>query len=109
MRAPHIGEGVCVRERNGEKSVDRLIKSNLDGREGTGMPGTKKGRSRRLPTLTDTTHTKGSTCEVASLHSDHYPTAKKTQELSRWRGGATKIYSAARRVVRDTKDLFENR
>ena len=41
-----IGE---ERER-GKRSVDRLIKNNLGGREGTEMLGTKRGRSRRLPT-----------------------------------------------------------
>ena len=31
------------------RSVDQQIQSNLDGREGTEMLGTKRGRSRKLP------------------------------------------------------------
>ena len=45
------GDGEREGER-GKRSVDRLIQNNLGGREGTAMLGTKRGRSRRLPTPT---------------------------------------------------------
>ena len=64
-----IGEG-GERERD-ERSVDRLIQNNLDGREGTAVLGTKRGRSRRLPTPPTPR-------EVASLHSDYNPTTQAT-------------------------------
>ena len=69
-----IGEG---RERD-KRSVDRLIQNNLDGREGTAMLGTKRGRSRRLPTPPTPR-------EVVSLHHSDYNPTLKTQKS--FRGG----------------------
>ena len=58
-----------------------MIQNNLDGREGTAMLGTKRGRSRRLPTP----HAPG---EVVSLHSDNNPTPqpkpKRAFEVAQW-------------------------
>ena len=105
---------VCVRliidegrERKRDKrSVDRLLQSNLDldGREGTAMMGTKRGRSRRHA---DTTHTKGRS-QPSSLRPPpnglNRPTQqpKNPKENSRWRSGALRIGNG-RRVVRDTE------
>jgi len=59
-----------------------LIQSNLDGREWTAMLGTKRGRSRRLPTPP-------APREVASLHSDYNPTpkTKRVFEVVPWCDG----------------------
>ena len=73
-----IGEG-REKEREGERSVDRLIQSNLGGREGTAMLGTRGG-SRRLPTP-HTTHTKRSS---RGLHSDNSPIPQNPKEFSKW-------------------------
>ena len=59
-----------------------MIQNNLDGREGTAVLGTKRGRSRRLPTPP-------APREVASLHSDYNPTtrnpkAKRVFEVVGW-------------------------
>ena len=59
---------IAMRERD-ERLIDRLIQKNLDGREGTAMLGTKRGRSRRLSTPP-------APREVVSLHSDYNPTAE---------------------------------
>ena len=76
-----IGEGrerhhMWRGERAAKRSVDRLIQNNLDGHEGTAMLGTKRGRSRRLPTPPTPTPR-----EVVSLLSDYNPTPKKTKRV----------------------------
>ena len=85
MRAAHPRRGERERERD-KRSVDRLIQSNLGGREGTAMLGTKRGRSRRLPTPP-------APREVVSLHSDYNPTPQNPKKFSRWCSGASEIAS----------------
>ena len=75
-----------------------MIQNNLGGREGTAMLGTKRGRSRRLPTPPTPR-------EVVSLHSDYNPTAKNLKGFSRW----SKIYSwplSLRRTTAPPRKLF---
>ena len=79
------------RERD-KRSVDRLIQNNLDGCEGTAMLGTKRGRSRRLPTPP-------APGEVVSLHPDNNPTPQNPKEFSRWRSGAWEIASETRKTL----------
>ena len=83
------GEG---KERGGDKrSVDRLIQNNLDGREGTAMLGTKRGRSRRLPTPP-------APREVVSLHSDHNPTTQKPTKVFEVAQGCNRRESLTRKI-----------
>ena len=54
-----------------------MIQNNLGGREETAMLGTKRGRSRRLPTPTPPRPK-----EVASLlHSNYNPTGQNPKEF----------------------------
>ena len=81
-----IGEERSGERERGKRSVDRLIQSNLDGREGTAVLGTKRGRSRRLPTPPAPREVVG-----LRLHSDYNPTPQNPKEFSRWRSGASEI------------------
>ena len=69
-----------------------MIQNNLDGREGTAMLGTKRGRSRRLPTPPTPR-------EVVSLHHTTTQLSKPTRvfEVARW--GAKKQKKNVRNVV----------
>ena len=66
-------------KREGKRTVDQLIQSNLGGCEGTTMLRTKRGRSRRLPTPPTPR-------EVVSLHSDfdYNPNSQIPKEFLRW-------------------------
>ena len=72
-----------------------MIQNNLDGREGTAMLGTKRGRSRRLPTPPTPR-------EVVSLHSDHNPTTQKPTKVFEVAQGCNRRES----LTLDTKDRF---
>ncbi len=66
----------------------------------------ESNRSRRLPTPL---HSPSTPREVVSLHLDYNPTAQNPKEFSRWCRGASEVDSVTRKIVRDTKDLDENR
>ena len=74
-----------------KRSVDRLIQNNLDGREGTAMLGTKRGRSRRLPTPPTPTPR-----EVVSLHptTTQHSKPKRVFEVARWVAEKQKTHAA---------------
>ena len=90
-RCIHLIIGVG-RERTGERGV-REIRSveQPDGREGTAMLGTKRGRSRRLPTPP-------APREVVSLHSDHNPTTQKPTKVFEVAQGCNRRESLTRKI-----------
>ncbi len=95
-----IGEERERKRERDKRSVDRLIQSNLGGREGTAMPGTKSRvqqgaqlRSRRLLTPP---RTKGSSQPSSLRPQSNTNTPKPPKEFFEawWHGGASKIASS---------------
>ena len=68
-----------------------MIQNNLDGREGTAMLGTKRGRSRRLPTPP-------APGDVVSLHSNYNPNTPKPK----------RVFEVGRRCVEKQKRHVRN-
>ena len=75
------------------RELDRLTQSNLDGREGTAVLGTQRGRSRRLPAPPTPRAT-----EVASRPLLRpQPNTQHPKKVSRWCRGALDITSGTRK------------